>query len=430
MTLWRHELRLLLRQRPSAFALVLLALLSVAAVATGMAEVARQRAAIAAIPAAQAEDIGAVADYVDRTKDAGSAAYYSFHPTWDAPAPLAFAALGMRDVAPYMLRVRALGLEAQIQDGDIFNPQIALAGRFDFAFVLVFLAPLFVIALFHDLVSGEREAGRQRTLDALPRGGAALWRRRTGLRLVLLWATLGLPFAVAALAEGVVFGVVLLVLGVILAYLLFWIALAALVGRLRWTSVANAATLAAAWLVLVLIVPTLGHVVIDRLVPVGQGAEIALAQREVVNHAWDIPRAATMRRFYAAHPEWSDSPPLGADFHYKWYLAFHQNGDEAVAPRARAYRAALERRDRAGRALGWLLPSVGVQALLTRLARTDLAAQLAYQDRIRAFHARLRSFYYDYVFHDRPFGRADFGRAPRFDDRAEARRQSTSRAIG
>jgi ABC-2 type transport system permease protein len=416
MTLWRHELRLLLRQRLSAFALLLLALLTIAAVAAGMAEVARQRAAIAAIPAAQAEDIGAVADYVVRTKDAGSAAYYSFHPTWDAPAPLAFAALGMRDVAPFILRVRSLGLEAQIYDGDTFNPEIALPGRFDFAFVLVFLAPLFVIALCHDLVSGEREAGRQRMLAALPRGGTALWRRRTLLRLALAWAALGLPFTVAAALAGVAVGTILLVLAVTLAYLLFWIGLAALVGRLRWSSVANAATLAAVWLVTVLIVPTLGNVAIDRAMPIGQGAEIALAQRETVNHAWDIPREDTMRRFYAAHPEWADSPPLGPDFHYKWYLAFHQNGDEQVARRSRAYRAALERRDRAGRAFGWVLPSVGVQALLTRLARTDLTAQLAYQDRIRAFHARLRHFYYGYVFHDRPFDRADFRRAPRFDD--------------
>ena len=416
MTLWTHELRLLLRQRLSAFALVLLALLGAAAVAAGMAEIARQRAAIAAVPAAQAQDIGAVADYVDRSKDAGSAAYYSFHPTWDPPAPLAFAALGMRDVSPFILRVRALGLEAQIYDGDTFNPELALPGRFDFAFVLVFLAPLFVIALFHDLVSGERDAGRQRTLEALPRGGAALWRRRTLLRLALLWAALGLPFAIAAVVEGVAVGPILIVLVLTFAYLLFWIALAALVGRIRWSSVANAATLAALWLVLVLIVPTLGNVAINRAVPIAQGAEIALAQREAVNHAWDIPREDTMRRFYAAHPEWADSPPLGPDFHYKWYLAFHQNADEGVAGQVRAYRDGLERRDRAGRALGWVLPSVGVQGLLTRLARTDLAGQLAYQDRIRAFHARLRSFYYGYLFHDRPFGQADFRRAPRFDD--------------
>jgi ABC-2 type transport system permease protein len=416
MSLFGHELRLLLRQRLTVIALVLLAALTVAALVAGMAEVARQRAAIAAIPAAQAQDIGPIAAWVDKEKDAGSAAYYSFHPTWDAPSPLAFAALGMRDVSPYILRVRALGLEAQVYDGDTFNPELALPGRFDFAFVLVFLAPLFVIALFHDLVSAEREAGRARMLEALPNGGRALWRRRTWLRLTLLWAVLAVPFVAAATIEGVGFATILIVLLSIIAYLLFWTGLAALVGRLRWSSVANAATLAASWLMLVLVVPTLANVAINQAIPVNQGAEIALAQREAVNRAWDIPRDDTMRRFYAHHPEWADSPPLGPEFHYKWYLAFHQNGDESVAGRVRAYRAGLEARDAAGRAFGWVLPSVGVQALLTRLARTDLDAQLAYQDRIREFHGRLRTFYYGYLFRDRPFGTADFARAPRFMD--------------
>lgn len=418
MTLMSHELRLLLRQRLTVAALALLTFLTVAAVAAGMAETGRQRAAIAAIPAAQAEDIGAIANWIDRDKNPGSAAYYSFHPTWDAPAPLAFAALGMRDVSPYILRVRALGLEAQLYDGDTFNPELALPGQFDFSFVLVFLAPLFAIALFHDLVSGEREAGRQRTLEALPRGGRALWRRRAGLRLGLLWSALALPFIVAAAIEGVAPVAILSVLALIAGYLVFWVLVSALVGRLGWSSVANAATLAAAWLVLVLILPTLANVAINRAIPVNQGAEIALAQREAVHGAWDIPREDTMQRFYANHPEWSDSAPLGAEFHYKWYLAFHQNGDESVAPAVRAYRDGLERRDKAARSLGLVLPSVGVQAALTRLAETDLTAQLAYQDRIRAFHDRLRVFYYGYLFRDRPFGKADFDRAPRFDNPA------------
>ena len=416
MSLFVHEARLLLRQRLSLFALVLLGTLSIAALVAGMGEVSRQRAAIAAIPAAQAEDIGAIATWIDEIKDPGSAAYYSFHPTWDPPSPLAFAALGMRDVSPYILRVRALGLEAQIYDGDTLNPELALPGRFDFAFVLVFLAPLFVIVLFHDLVSGEREAGRLRTLEALPRGGKSLWRRRTALRFALLWLGLGAPLTIAAIVEGVAAGTILIVLGLIAGYLFFWIGLAALAGRLRWSSVANAATLAAAWLVLVLIIPTLANVIINRIIPVHQGAEIALAQREVVHSAWEIPRDETMQRFYASHPEWADSPPLGPEFHYKWYLAFHQNGDESVARQVRAYREGLEQRDAAGRALGLILPSVGVQALLTRLARTDLTAQLAYQDRIRTFHERLREFYYGYLFYDRPFGTDDFARAPRFED--------------
>ncbi len=414
MSLWLHELRLLLRARLAAFALLLLAALTVAALIAGSAEVSRQRGQIAAIPAAQAEDIGAIAAWINKERDAGSAAYYSFYPTWDAPSSLAFAALGMRDVSPYILRVRALGLEAQIYDGDVVNPELALPGRFDFAFVLVFLLPLFTVVLFHDLVSSERESGRLRTLNALPEGGRVLWLRRVALRFGLLLAALGLPFAIAAYVQGVPAGALLAVLALAAVYLLFWTLLSLLVGRLGWSSVANAATLAASWIVLVLVLPTLAHVLINRMVPVDQGAEITLAQREKVNGAWDIPREETMRRFYANHPRWSDSPPLTEKFHYKWYFAFHQVGDESVADRVATYRVGLERRAALANRLGWILPSVGVQALMSRMANTDLAAQLAYQDRIRAYHRNLREFYYGYLFRDRPFGKADFGKAPSF----------------
>lgn len=415
MPIWIHETRLLLRSRLASIALVLLAVLSAAAVTAGMAEIARQRAAIAAIHPAQTEDITAIASFVDRDKDAGSAAYYSFYPTWDAPAPLAFAAIGMRDVAPYILRVRALGLEAQIYDGDTFNPELALPGRFDFAFVLVFLAPLFAIALFHDLRSGEREAGRARMLDAMP-GSGRLWLRRGLVRFALLLAALILPFVVGAILSGVSAGAIVAIVAVAALYLLFWIGLSGLVSRFGRGSTANAATLAGLWLVLVLVIPTLANVLVNRAIPVDEGSQIALAQRENVHHAWEIPREETMRRFYARNPEWADSAPLPVAFHYKWYFAFHQNGDDSVADRVKAYRAGLERRAATANALGWVLPSVGVQALLTRMAQTDLAAQLAYQDRIREFHRRLRTFFYGYMFRDRPFAKADFDRAPRFVD--------------
>ncbi len=418
MRLWSYEFRLLLRARLALFSIVLFGLLTVAALASGMVEISRQKMQIAAIPAAQAEDIAPIAEWIDKNKDAGSAAYYSFHPTWDAPTPLAFAAIGMRDVSPYMLRVRALGLEAQIYDGDVFNPELALPGRFDFSFVLVFLAPLFVIALFHDLVSGEREAGRLRTLDALPRGRRGLWLRRVAMRLGLLFVVMGVPFTGAALLSGVTAGAILAVLAIAAAYILFWAVLALLVSRLRWSSVANAASLAAVWLVLVLIMPTLAHVAINRAVPLDQGAEIALAQREAVNHAWEIPREATMEKFYASHPHWAHSAALPAEFHYKWYFAFHQVGDESVSDRVRSYRHGLERRAHLANVLGYAIPSVGVQAMLTRLANTDVEGQLAYQDRIRDYHRQLREFYYSYLFLDQPFAKDDFAKAPAFGEGA------------
>src|SRR5260221_6359862 len=154
----------------------------------------------------QQEDMAAQASRHAQSGDAGSVAYYGFHATWDAPSSTAFLALGLRDAAPYVLRVRALALQAQLHEGESFNPELALAGRFDFAFVLVYLVPLFLIALLYDLVSGERESGRLGMLQAMPGTGRRLWLRRAGLRSVLVLACVALPALAGALAGGAAAG--------------------------------------------------------------------------------------------------------------------------------------------------------------------------------------------------------------------------------
>lgn len=417
MSVWRYEWLLLLRARIPVTGLLLLTALTVVSLASGAQRIETQREAIARIAPLQAADTAAVAARHGDSTDAGQAAYYAFHPTWNPPSALSFAAVGMRDVAPFMLRVRALGLEAQIHDGDVFNPELALAGRFDFAFLLTFLFPVFVIVLFHDLRSNETESGRERMLRSLPTSASRIYLRRATVRTIALLACIALPFAVAALLQGVAMEKIAAVLGLSAAYLLFWVGVSLLVAKSGWSSATNAATLAASWVAIALVLPALAHVVIERAIPVNQGAEIARAQREAVNRAWDIPREDTMRRFYARYPQWSDSAPLGTAFHYKWYLAFHQNGDDEVAPMAADYRAGIERRSEAASTLGWLLPPVGMQAALTRLAETDMQAHLAYQDDIRAYHAELRHYYYPFLFHDKPFHQADYARAPKFEAR-------------
>lgn len=417
MNLWRYEWRLLLRSRIPVIGLLVLTALAVASLVSGVQRIDSQREAIARIAPLQATDSAAVVAAHGESTDAGQAAYYSFHPTWNPPSALSFAAVGMRDVAPFMLRVRALGLEAQIHDGDAFNPELALAGRFDFAFLLTFLLPVFVIVLFHDLRSNETESGRERMLRSLPMGLGRLYLRKAMVRALALLACVGAPFMVVALQQGVTLSKIAGVLGLATAYLVFWAGVSLLVARRGWGSATNAAALAASWVAIALVLPALAHVAIERSIPVDQGAEIARAQREAVNRAWDIPRENTMQRFYARYPEWSDSAPLGTAFHYKWYLAFHQNGDDDVAQMAADYRAGIEQRSTAASSLGWLLPPVGMQAALTRLADTDMQAHLAYQDRIRAYHANLRAYYYRFLFRDEPFRQADYPRAPVFEPR-------------
>lgn len=413
MTWLSHELRLILRSRLSVGALLLLLLLAALAVWSGLREVTRQHQTIARLAPLHERDVAAVAARYPDGANAGNPAYYTFYNTWDPPSDAAFLALGLRDVAPYVLRVRALGLQAQLYEGETFNPELALPGRFDFAFVLIYLSPLFAIALLHDLVSGERQSGRLRLLLAMP-GGGRLWRRRVALRYGLLFACLALPVLAGAAVSGTAPGAVAIALGVTASYLAFWVGLSLLVAARGWRSVANATALMGAWAVLTLVLPALANVALTRAIPVHQGVDLMLAQRRAVHGAWEVPREETMRRFFASHPEWRDTAPLPAGFHWKWYFAFHQVGDDSVADQVRAYRAGLLARQAWTDRLGWLLPGVGAQAVLHRVADTDLRAQLAYQDRIAEFHREIRDFYYPYLFENRPFGAGDFARRPAF----------------
>lgn len=222
------------------------------------------------------------------------------------------------------------------------------------------------------------------------------------LRGGLLFVTLVVSLAVGAILLHLPGATLLAVLGLVVLYLAFWIGVTLLITRLGRSSVTNAATLAGLWLVLTLILPTVVHVAINQAIPVGQGVELTLARRD------GRPRVGHTARGHDARllrePSRKDSPPLTDAFHYKWYLAFHQIGDDSVAPKVPAYRHGIEARDAAAHSIGWLLLSVVVQSVLVRLANTDMQAQLAYQDRLRAFHKRLRNFYYGYLFTDKTFG--------------------------
>jgi ABC-2 type transport system permease protein len=413
-----HEWRLLARSRLALGALLLLAALSALAVMLGSREVARQQQTIERLQVLQAQDLAAQRGKHGHRNDAGSAAYYTFHGTWDPPSQAAFLALGLRDAAPHALRVRALALQAQLHEGERFNPEMAQGGRFDFAFVLVYLAPLFLIALLHDLVSGERRAGRLGMLLSLPGAGRGLWLRRAGLRAVAVFVCLTLPVLLASRALGTP-GVVLA--GVCLvsaAYLAFWTGVALLVATRRGSAAAHATALMGCWAVLTLLLPAFANAVLTRALPVRQGVELMLAQRQAVHGAWDEPREQTMERFFRTHPDLRDTAALPAGFHWKWYFAFQQLGDESVAPSVAAYRQGLLARQRWTMRLGSVLPGVGAQAALARLADTDLQAQLAYQDAIAAFHAELRQHVYPYLFGAKPFGASDFDAQPRFEAKA------------
>ncbi|CAL4869441.1 hypothetical protein MMA231_03733 (plasmid) [Asticcacaulis sp. MM231] len=415
MNALKFEWTLLTRSKPTLIAVIILSLLSIFAVGRGLTEVGRQSAVISHLESLQKSDMADLAKAYGPEGDAGYVAYYSFFHTFDPPSNLAFAALGQRDVLPYNLRVRALGLQAQLYEGDIFNPELALPGRFDLSFVLIYLAPLFLVVLLHDLVSHEAETGRLNLLRASPKVGGGFWARRAGLRGMLIWAAVAVPFMAGAMIAQAPFIATLEVLGLMALYVAFWTGLCLVTSAFGLGSRLNTLALLSQWMVLVLIAPVVAHIAISRAVPVPQGVDIVLKQRQSVHGAWEVPKVLTMERFFQTHPEWKNTPPLGEAFEWKWYFAFHQLGDETVSSDVQAYRDSIERRQDYAQGVGFFLPSVGTQLMLERLADTDIKRYLGYQQQVADFHTALRHFYYPYIFNKVAFHETEFAKAPRFE---------------
>lgn len=394
------ELWFLWRDRAALLWIAIAFLAASFSVLFGLTEVAEQRATIERLKTAdQIERAVALEDH----RDWGSAAYYTFHLTYDPPSDFAFAALGQRDSSPWKHRIRMLALEGQIYETDAANPDFALIGRFDFAFVIAILSPLLLVLLLHDLRASERAAGRYELLSATSASGPGLWSARAAWRVFGLSLALLVPLWIGAGISGSGTGATLFASLAVFGHLVFWWAVIAAVNMRAWSAPVNLTALIGIWLAFAVVVPAAVKTGIDNAVPVPDGGDIVLTQREAVNDAWDLPVSATMEPFLERHPEWADHAEVERTFEWKWYYAFQQVGDQTAESLSLAYRGGRERRERLSGMLSWLSPPAKVERVFQSIAKTDAGAQARYEANVRAFHAELRAYYYPALFLDTPF---------------------------
>ncbi|UOG72958.1 DUF3526 domain-containing protein [Hymenobacter tibetensis] len=379
----------------------------------GTTEIERQRQHLAALPELTRHNIDELKGKFPGDADAGDIGYY--HTTYAVHHPDAWAALslGQRDLNPYYVKLRLLGLQGQLYAADNVNPVKSLSGNFDLAFVLVYLLPLLVIALSFNLLSSEREQGILPLLLAQPVSPTLLVGAKLAFRLALVLGLAWLLSAIGMLWAGVPLdGRVGLWLSMTTLYTLFWFGVALVVTALQRNSAVNAVTLVGAWLLLVVLVPSLLNLWVAAARPVPQGLELTIRQREEIHAGWDRPKTQTMNRFFALYPKWRDTATIRERFVWRWYYAFQHLGDQSVQPLAAAYTSGLQERYNLVEQLNLLSPAINTQTSLNALAGTDLPTHLHFQQSARAYHDALRAFYYPFLFKQVAFTHADYAREP------------------
>ena len=407
----KRETRFLARERGILIWMLIVVCLSSLALWTGLAEVQYQHETIDRLLTSDQQDRSS-----ELAKQAswGGAAYYSFHVTYDRPSDFAFAAIGQREVLPWKHRIRMLALEGQIYEHDAGNPELALVGRFDFAFFVAFVLPLILIVLLHDLKASERVAGRFELLNASAPSSRTLWWSRAGLKAFGVLLACVLPLFVAGLSSGTDLSTLSLATVLVSIYVLFWTVVCYIFSSWARSAPVILSALVGIWVLLGTVLPAGSRLIVDAMVPVPSGADILMTQREAVNDAWDLPVQETMVPFAERHPEWRAYVHNGEGFDWPWYYAFQQVGDQKAEALSQAYQRGRLARDRYAGVAALVAPPVMLERLLQQLAQTDMRSAIAYENRVRAFHGELRAFFYPMLFGQQPYDATQLEELPQF----------------
>ncbi len=406
-----RELRFALKDKVVVFTLVVSAILSSYTIGSGLKEVAAERALIERVYKLVTEDREFS---LAKQSDAGGAAYYAFHFTYDLPSSLAFVSRGLRDDLPWKHRLRMLALEGQIYETDAGNPELSRIGKLDFAFIAAFLLPLLSILILYDLRAVEVRNNRWAFLSATSGNGHRLLKIRASIRTALLYLAVILPFILVAISNAANLSNILIVAGVAAINLIFWLLIALLISTKIESGPTAAALLLGCWFAIAVIVPVGGKFLVESLITVPKGGELLLTQREAVNDAWDLPKEDTMQPFYQRHPVWAKSAAITRPFEWKWYFAFQQVGDQTVEPLSNELRTGILRRDRAMRLIAFFSPSLLTDRLLSKAAATDIDAFQSYDRCVRNYHKQLRDFYYPMLFADVAYSGEQMENLPEF----------------
>ena len=311
------------------------------------------------------------------------------------PGPLTALAVGQSDLLPYYYDVSIYTNEASFQqNGEVENPLNLMVGRFDLAFVAVYLLPLLVLALSYSVLSEEREQGTLALTLSQPVSARDVVLAKLAFRAVVV---VGLAAAVSLLGILATGGFgspgrVLLWCGTVTVYALFWFALAAWVNGLRRSSAWNATALVGAWLVLVVVLPAAVNIAAGLLHPLPSRVEMITAQREASNDAVN-QRSELLARYLEDHPEMAggvvaEEPGLGA---LAWAAtdAVNSRLEEvtAVHDARRADQLAVVRRYR------FLSPALLAQEVLVDAAGTGDARFARFRSQVRAFADEWRQFF-------------------------------------
>ena len=337
----------------------------------------------------------------------GWSKHFTYYLANDTP-PLAGLCLGQRDLYPVYYGVNVTDLARQVNVGELANPMKLLTGNFDLSYVMVFLLPLLLIAIFYNLYAGEKEGGTLSLLQSQSIHLNFILFSKGFLRFLIVLGGASLLLILGFVLQGVSIlenaGLFFQWFFVILAYTLIWALLMTGIVALKRGAALSAILGLGVWLTFTLITPALINLSVTASKPLPNRAEIIHAVRTLNDQVWESPRSFVLDQFHTEFSQFGKKDTTNFD---KWYYASFTLLDKEANTLKVQFEKQVKDRNRLLKNWEWLAPAALVHERLAQLSSTNRESHLEFIQSVHAYHKELKDLYYRRIFDEKQFSKQD-----------------------
>jgi ABC-2 type transport system permease protein len=344
------------------------------------------------------------------------------------PGPLASLAIGQSDLNPYYFKVSTNSKQTFLNADEIENPMHLLAGRFDLAFVILYLCPLVILAFSYNLISAEKESGTLAMTMSQPVTLSRLVLLKVAIRasyIVALTVLLSLAAAAIGGADFSADGIALRLaywIAVTSVYSLFWFAAAIAINALGRSSASNAIALAGIWLAFVVLIPSLLNVAVKAFFPVPSRIELIQAMR-VAGEEATRNSGPLLARYLEDHPEMAPAAakpgePSAPDYG-TLLIAINMETERSVQPVLGKFDTQISLQQRTVERFRYLSPAIAAQLAFNDLSGSSAHRYGDFLQQTDRYHTKWREFFNPRILRKQRVSVADIDMLPTFTYREE-----------
>jgi len=357
---------------------------------------------------ARQQNKGPINWWDDRFDLRGQAFYLMVNYAAKPPLPSAAIAVGQSDILPYYFHMLVSPKQDFIHQYETVHPLLLLLGKFDLAFLIIYLVPLLIIGVSFNALASEKQSGQLRLLMIQGISPRRLLINQLCLRIsliivpVLIIINAGLVWFSPQISLLILISLSLL----IIAYTLFWLMLCATIISAGKTGAYNASMLVIIWLVLIVVTPALINTIINVTTPAPSRVQY-LDQLRLKTDEINNAQNETLTAFFEDHPELvtakqntnneNESISENITALKKSYaltkIAKINALEQAMKSHDEEFYQVLLQQQRSTSWLKYLSPATLMQQAFISLSGNNTARHQNFIDQVLVHHEKLRDFY-------------------------------------